>query len=509
MTAAPGRPGDAGPPPLSRPGGAIPPAGSAIPPASSAIPPAGSATPPAGGSGPPTGRRKRNWRWLRLVLPFAVVLLLIGVSVVTYAVQEPDPTDAAFLSPVSDAPLGGSRLARLLADRGIDVQRATRTSDALVSAYAGDTTLFVPAPDLVHPFYLRMLKLMPATTRVVLVSPGGRALADGRLPVAVSHRRWAAAHPVPGCALPAAVAAGRATALRTVFARVNPAPADRVRCYSGGLVVTTWFRTELTFVGATDAFRNDRIREYGNAALATGLLTGGRRVIWLDIHRREPRPGYVDDPRAAANGPAPPSLGPGSPDPDFPLGNTGPDPADRPPVPAGGNGAGDGNEPPNPLWTAFPSSWYAGAALLLLAALLLALAAGRRLGVPVPEPMPVSVRVTETVEGRGRLYARARARGPALATLRAAARDRLVRLLGLPADADRAAVTEAVTARAGGTVDVEATLFGPEPADDDELVRAAIDLESLVQRVGRTGSAGDHHAEPRDEDWAPDEGETR
>jgi hypothetical protein len=124
------------------------------------------------------------------------------------------------------------------------------------------------------------------------------------------------------------------------------------------------------------------------------------------------------------------------------------------------------------------------AALLALAVVLLALARARRLGAPVTEPLPVAVRATETVTGRGRLYQRAKARTPALRTLQAAARERLNRMLDLPTGADRAAVTSAAAAAAGWPVDdVDATLFGTEPATDDELVAAAQRLEALMKAL--------------------------
>jgi hypothetical protein len=446
--------------------------------------------------------RRKGRRWLRLVIPFAVVVTLIVGSAIVYALQLPDPGDPAYLSPVSDAPTGSSRLAGMLRQRGVLVERQTRTSDALVSAYQGEAILFIPTPGLVHPFYLRMLKLLPASTRVVLVAPGARALAGGRLPVGVADQRWAPAAPEPGCTHPAAQQAGRATALWMRFTDVDPVEATLYRCYSGGLVGARWYRTALDLIGADDPFRNDRIGEFGNAALATGLLSGARRVVWLDLHRQEPRPGYVDDPRAAANGPAPPSLGPGSPDPDFPIGDTGPDPGQpqgRPGQGAGGGdagGTGAGAESTDPLWTAFPTTWYVAAALLLLAALLLALARARRLGTPVPEPLPVTVRATETVEGRGRLYSMAKARGPALATLRSAAEQRLVRLLGLAPDAGRDSITEAVAAHTGTPRDeVDSLLYGPEPADDTELVRSATTLDRLLRAVGPQQLP--HEGEPR------------
>ena len=70
-------------------------------------------------------------RWLRLVIPFAVVLALIVGTGIVHAMQEPDVTDADFLNPGSTTAIGGSRLAGLLGARGVTVDRVTRSSDAL------------------------------------------------------------------------------------------------------------------------------------------------------------------------------------------------------------------------------------------------------------------------------------------------------------------------------------------------------------------------------------------
>src|SRR5262249_37949890 len=102
-----------------------------------------------GPDAPATGkppRRRRSRRWLRLVVPFAVVLTLIVATAVIHALAEPDVTDRQFLNPTSSAPIGGQRLADLLARRGVTIERVERSSDALVRAYQGNVTLFVPAP---------------------------------------------------------------------------------------------------------------------------------------------------------------------------------------------------------------------------------------------------------------------------------------------------------------------------------------------------------------------------
>jgi hypothetical protein len=431
-------------------------------------------------------RKKRSWRWLRLVIPFVVVALAVIGSGTAYLLEQPDQRDAAYLSPVSGAGIGARHLADALRQRNITVERQTRTSDALVSAYRGDATLFLPAPDLVNPFYLRMLKLMPATTRIVLVEPGSGALNSGHQPIAAADRRLAAHAVAAGCALAAARDAGAAAVQRSTYSAVDPKVATELdRCYGGSLVVFSRGPVETTVVGAADPFRNDRIAEHHNERLVLGLLARAPRLVWLDLHRNEPQPGYVDNPALAGGPAAPPSLGPGSPDPDFPLrGSDQPGPGDNPPSGGRGNGGGGNGSGPDPLTQAFPPWLFGAAALTALAALLLALASARRLGAPIAEPLPITVRATETIEGRGRLYQRAKARAPALEALRGAARERLAHLLDLGAGPDRAALVAAAAVQSGWAPEtVDLALFGAPPGDDQSLVRAAVLLETLMAAV--------------------------
>jgi hypothetical protein len=442
-----------------------------------------SSTPPAA-----PARRPRSRRWLRLVLPFGVVLLLIVGTLVVHAMQEPDVTDPAFLSPTSSAPIGAQRLAGQLTAQGVTIERVTKSSDALVRAYRGGVTLLVPAPSLMHPYYLRMLKLLPATTRVVLVEPSGLTLANGRIPVGGAGSRWAPRAAVPGCPLPEAAKAGRAGVYHTFYGPVDGA--ELGRCYENALVAFRYALAEVVLVGSSDPFRNDRTGEYGNAALATGLLATTRTVIWLDLHRGEAAPGVLrqsPDPGLVA---APPSLGTGgSPDPDFPIDDPqGPhrgDPGPGQPMNPGPIDDGDGGTPPPPpIWKLLPPWAWAALAMLGLAALGYALARARRLGPPVSEPLPVAVRAAETVEGRGRLYRRAKARELALDTLRTAALHRIRRALGLDPDAAAPAVVGQLSERTGApTEEIDAILYTAQPGDDPELVRLAGQLDRLLHSL--------------------------
>ena len=435
---------------------------------------------PAAPAAPPPKPKSR--RWLRIVTPFGVVLVLVIVSVAAYLLQQPNQRDADYLSPTGTASIGASRLADLLRQRGITIDRQTKTSEALEAAFQGGATLFIPTPDLVQSYYLRMLKLMPESTHVVLVDPSNGTLRNGFLPVEVADRGLTARARQPGCGFQPARDAGPAATSRSRFTSVYEDEGTELhRCYGGSLVVYKRGAAESTVVGAADPFRNDRIGEHHNQQLAVGLLARSPRVVWLDLHRREAAPRFNPDPALSGEPNAPSSLGPGSPDPDFPLrGSQDPGRGYTPPD-GGQGGAGQAS---NPLLRAFPKWSFGVLALLGLAVLFLALAQARRLGAPIAEPLPVVVRATETVEGRGRLYQRAKARAPALQTLRAAARERLGHLLDLGTNPDREALIAAAAAQSGwATEAVEDALFGPDPDDDEALVRAATQVEALMPAI--------------------------
>jgi uncharacterized membrane protein YgcG len=427
---------------------------------------------------------RRSRRWLRLAVPLAVAVLILAGTVVAHAMQGADPRD---LRPDNTGPHGGATLAGMLRSGGVTVREMTRSPDALRAALSGNTTLFVPAPDLMHPDYLRLLDQLPPTTRVVLVAPSGYTLQNGYLPVRPVGSRWATRPASPGCELPEARRAGRASVYHDSY---RPTQQTAVRCYEDALVGIHLGAAEVLLVGAGEPFRNDRIGEQHNAALATGLLSGYPTVVWLDLPRSEPGPSItappvVGQPLGQPSG----SEVPG--DPGFTGGGNGGAGNGNGGGGAGGNGTGGGNgnaggtgdgasdsKPPLPV----PPQFWAVLAMLAAAAVALALARARRLGPPVTEPLPVLVRGVETVTGRGRLYRRARARSAALTTLRTAALHRLLPLLDLDGDPPApSTVVDALAARTGRPADeVRETLYGPEPLSDKDLVAATRALDALM-----------------------------
>ncbi|MEV4758449.1 DUF4350 domain-containing protein [Micromonospora sp. NPDC049559] len=429
----------------------------------------------AGGAVPPApqvrgGRRRR--RWHRLAVPFLGLALLYLVTGVAHVLEEPNLRAAGTLSPTGSGADGSSRLAETLTAAGVTVHRVGSSAEArrvLGGLGPGRATVFVPAPDFVDPRFLGTLEDAPNGHRVVLARPG--RITSASLGLDTGPTRWATRTVAPGCGTDFAVAAGPAAVLRSRYG-ADPEYLE-FRCYDGGLTGIRLGGSELLAVGATDPFRNGRIGEAGNRALATALLGRDRDLVWLDLHRPEPRP------RA-------------------PL------PRPRYDQPERGGGTGG-----NPMWTAFPAGLWASLGLLGLLGLLIAVVRARRLGPPVAEPLPVVVPATETVTGRGRLYHRIHAREATLEALRSAALRRIAPLVA-PARgllAPHRAVASGwddeligyVADRTGRPVDqVRAILRGPAPATDEELRYAVADLDDLVAAVLAVGArrTGDGSGDP-------------
>jgi hypothetical protein len=296
------------------------------------------------------------------------------------------------------------------------------------------------------PSAVALLPELPSGIRIVLVRPPLLTRWQLGLEGLRVQSRWATG-PAAGCAI-GDVPAGRALMNRDHYLPppgVTLSAEDGVTldCFGHALLGLLSSGPEFVLVGADDIFRNNRIGELGNAPLANVLLgSEGRPVVWLDLHKKE------KEPKAANNDSPPPRSD---------------DPAPSLPLPSWVKAAGVG---------------------LALAAVLGALAAGRRLGPPVPEPLPVRVRGTETALGRGRLYRRARARELALRALRERAVYRLRGPLNLPPDAPPADVVAQLAARTGAPpAVVTAALYGPAPTNDEELVVAVADLDTLVAAV--------------------------
>jgi hypothetical protein len=250
-------------------------------------------------------------------------------------------------------------------------------------------------------------------------------------------------------------------------------------CYEGGVVELVTDGPQVTLVGASDPFRNDRQDEWNNAGFATGLLSRGDRVVWLDLHEREepppddPVPGIGEepgyDPRDDESGEEQTDGGDGQ-----GGDEEGEDGGAEERPQSGGEGE---SEEQSTLAQAFPPSFWAAVLLLALALLAFAAASARRLGAPVPEPLPARVRAAETVRGLGGLYRRARARDASLSTVRAAAVRRLAVHFGLPPDSD----VDTVAARL--PEQQRAVLTDALVEGDEDLVDRAAAVQRLVRQV--------------------------
>ncbi|MGW4528197.1 DUF4350 domain-containing protein [Amycolatopsis sp. NPDC004378] len=370
---------------------------------------------------------RRIWRGARLPLAIVALIFVAGALLL---LGRGEQTYGA-LEPGSYEPSGAHALAKLLEDQGVDV-RTAHTMDEADDAITEDATLLVTQPDLVPAKRLDALRQHAAD--VVLVTPGSATLHDS-LPLVHPAGQSDIGTLSPQCTVAAAVAAGDVSLGGVGYA----APGAR-SCYpgedgGGTLLQLADAGGTTTLLGSSAPLTNSRLADQGNAALGLHLLGAHPKLVWYLPSTSDPG---LDDTRKS-------------------------------------------------IFALIPDGWYYGAAQAFIAVALLALWRARRLGPVVTEPLPIVVRAAETAEGRARLYRRAKAAGHAGETLREAARARLRTALGLPRDADPAALVNSVSARTGRPAnEVGAVLYGPPVADDPALVRLAGELDEVEREVGRS-----------------------
>ncbi len=328
---------------------------------------------------------------------------------------------AGRLDPDAATSEGGLALATLLRDRGIDVRRVETPSGA------ADTTVFIPAPDIASGYRPQSLRDARAARELVVAGPDEFALEALDVDAGVGEEFFTDEVVDPGCEHPDALAAGDVRLGGTSFT-TGEAARD---CYRGSFVEIDSDGRRVTLLGTAAFMSNEHLDDQGNAALALRLLTRHPTVEWVYPRIEESAP--------------------------------------------------EGEEG---LLDLLPRGVLVVTAQAFVALLLLALWRARRLGPVVAEPLPVVVRAAEAVEGRARLYEAAGARDQAAGALRAGLRDRLVRALGLAADAGPDALVGAITARTGRDAPAVTTLlYGAPPGDDEGLVRLAADLDQLDSEV--------------------------
>jgi hypothetical protein len=300
-------------------------------------------------------------------------------------------------------------------------------TSAAAAAATGARVIVVISPDLLTSQQLGVLANSDA--RLLLVASSDNTL------MVLAPGVWTAgsgpAGPVrPGCRLAAAALAGSAD-LGGFRMRIDPGYPG-TQCYrSGGTAFLISYSPQLTILGTGAPLQNQNLAALGNCALALNLLGGRGKIAWLL-----------------------PAL---------------------PAVASPGSGS---------FWQLVPSGAYLVAAEIGVALLLTAAWRARRLGPLVTEPLPVVVRAAETTEGHARLYKARRSRGQAAQALRTAAAARLVRALGLPAEAGTDVIAAEVAARTSLSQDrARQLLSGPAPATDADLVTLATELDAMEGEV--------------------------
>ncbi|GAA1961036.1 DUF4350 domain-containing protein [Catenulispora subtropica] len=375
----------------------------------------------------------RAWR-----RPLAALgVLLLGSLLTAIALGG---SSGGTLDPDSASADGGRALAALLQDHGVAVVPVRTTADAAsaVQTASGGATLMITDPGLLSPGQLDTLAAASAA-RLVVVQPDSLSMRRLAGDAAGLWRAQDGQNRLldPQCPDPDALAAGNADiGDGDTFTDTAVPGCYRLPGEGYALVTLTGSGSaDTVLVGSRTLFRNDRLADHGNAALALRLLGKHPTVVW-----------YLPDSA---------------------------DPAAAP-------------EDHKSFTAVLPAGWRWGALTLVLAIALLALWQARRLGPVVVERMPVAVRAAETVEGRARLYERGRVTDRAAAALREATRARLAGRLGLPRTAAADDVASAIAARGGRPAsETLAVLAGLVPADDAALVGLASALDRLEAEVGR------------------------
>jgi hypothetical protein len=255
-------------------------------------------------------------------------------------------------------------------------------------------------------------------------------------------------------------------------------------CYPGGsgysLVQFAHGAQTVTILGAQAPLTNQYLGADGNAALSLNLLRNAPTVVWV-----VPVPGAVPPAQASQGGSGNTGSGGSQGSGQGSSGQNGSAGSGN----SGGNGnggngnggsgnTGSGGSTEQSFFSLVPWPAYLILIQLAVAVALAAVWRARRLGPLIAERLPVVVRASETVEGHGRLYQARRARDRAAAELRAAARDRISRLIGTEPD------PQVLAARTEQDPDtITRLLGGPAPETDADLVALADGLDTLERKV--------------------------
>ncbi|YAL82599.1 DUF4350 domain-containing protein [Dermacoccaceae bacterium W4C1] len=386
---------------------------------------------------------RRTRRRLNPKLAVLAALVLIA-AVITAFIAAGQERNAAPLDPDNPSPEGARAVAQVLGRQGVQVTTVRSAAD--LPTVGSNTTVVVTNPNLLGSDRLDTLKeRSSAADTVVLVGAGQRVLDALGLPVDVTTTSADQDKPA-SCALAAANGLTLPEDTREVRYTPRSDPGDdgasrATRCFppagsfsAGGDEAATLVSLPSSdggptyqLLGSSAVLRNNSITDGDRAALALRLLGAEPTLIWWNA-----------------------------------------------------NSADAGLDAAQPArWP----QWLAPAALIVaLAAVVLMLVRGRRLGALVSEPLPVIVRADETTRARGQLYRRAGDLGRGAAVLRAGTERRLASYLntrGNP-DATIRAVADATGRPAAQVADL---LLGPAPTTESGLTSLAQQLSALEKEV--------------------------
>jgi hypothetical protein len=148
------------------------------------------------------------------------------------------------------------------------------------------------------------------------------------------------------------------------------------------------------------------------------------------------------------------------------------------------------------VWGSLPAAAKATLVAVAIAALFFVLVRGRRLGKPVLEEPLSPIPAGELVKATGKLYRKAGARRFAADLMRTGTATQTARRLGLPASTPPDALAAAVSSASGLPRDRVTRAFeGPGPANEDELLALARELEAVRSSVDSPAGAGIGHTE--------------
>lgn len=363
------------------------------------------------------------------------LVLLIGIAVIATAllVLVPDSSHSTTpLSTTNHGEDGAQALVRVLGDHGVTVKDA---AEADIAAAGADTTVVVIDPEKMPS---RAAEAVQAAPNVVFVGTL-YSTADALPPYLEGLRvippfsATSAKTVNPGCSSPTAT---RARTLTSSVYRVTVDP-DQDAAQEWTLCFTSdgkgfqyaekesdgRFRAVIT-----DPARltNSVVLQDGNASLALGAMGRTRTLLW-----------YMPTGEESATSPsdlAPAHL--------------------------------------RPLFL-----------LLVAAALVLALARGRRMGRLASEKLPVEVPASEILVGKARLMRTNRAFGHAAQALRSASARRIAQRLGVPASAPAEQLVGALEKRGVDPARSRGLLWGPAPASHSDLTVLAEQLDALEKEI--------------------------